>query len=178
MFPSFEDQYTLVGEIVGAHGLDGTVVIAPKVDLPSLFDDFDLFWIDTDGQALQPARISSARMEEKAGRRTFFVHFDTIADRTEAEALKGARIYQEAHLIEQDLEEDPYDLFIDLSVQDETGNPLGYVADVIENPAHPILVIQKDSGQIMVPAVDEYVLELDPEAEIVTLHNLDAFTSE
>jgi 16S rRNA processing protein RimM len=176
MFPSFDEQYTLVGEVVKAHGLDGTVVVAPKVDIPSLFGDFDLFWIDTDGQALQPARISSYRMEEKSGRRTFFVQFDTIADRTEAEQAKGAQIYQETALIEEQLDADPVERYLDMAVQDESGNEIGYVLDVVMNPAHAILLIQKDSGQMMVPAVEEYVSDVDEEQGLITLRNLDAFS--
>ncbi|MGM0587531.1 MAG: ribosome maturation factor RimM [Bacteroidota bacterium] len=176
MIPSFDEQYTLVGEVIKAHGLDGTVVVAPKVDIPSLFGDFDLFWIDTDGQALQPARVSSYRMEEKSGRRTFFVQFDTIANRTEAEAFKGALIYQESALIEEELEDDPVERYLDMAVRDEHGKEIGYVLDVLLNPAHPILVIQKDSGQMMVPAVEEYISEVDEENQRMVVHNLDAFS--
>lgn len=50
---------------------------------------------------------------------------------------------------------------IGFSVQDENAGPLGEIADVFESPDQVILQIFKDKKEILIPLVDEYVVEIN-----------------
>jgi 16S rRNA processing protein RimM len=43
------------------------------------------------------------------------------------------------------------------------GRDLGVVTEVLENPAHEILVV----GDVLIPFVDEFVGEIDDEANVI-----------
>lgn len=81
--------------------------------------------------------------------------FREIADRGAAEGLRGYVL----EVLSSDLpplDEDeyyPFDLY-GLEVRDGQGGTVGRVADVIESPAHAILVIAREfEGELMVPFV-------------------------
>lgn len=48
-----------------------------------------------------------------------------------------------------------------LQVFDEAGTEVGTLVEVIANPAHEIYRIAGPEGEMLVPAVDEYVLSID-----------------
>lgn len=50
-----------------------------------------------------------------------------------------------------------------LQVFDEAGAEVGTLVEVIANPAHEIYRIAGPKGEMLVPAVDEYVLSIDLE---------------
>lgn len=52
---------------------------------------------------------------------------------------------------------------IGLKVVDQNGEPLGEVDDVLVNPAHETLVV----GEILIPFVEQFVDEVDFDAEVV-----------
>ena len=95
-----------------------------------------------------------------------------IDDRTSAEKKRG-----EFLLIDRDkarkLPQDTYYIadLIGLKAVDEHGNDIGTVSDVIPNPAQDIYEIRTDEGKtILVPAVDEFVLDVDLQSRIMKLH--------
>src|SRR5690625_1821558 len=120
------------------HGLDGTVRVVPdRDDVSHLFSEGSLLYLKSRRGELMPARIENAR-QEGGGRPLFFVKFDRISDRTEAESWRDTAVYSADELPETD------------DLMDEMPDPTGYraidpecprgeVAEVMDNPAHAIL---------------------------------------
>jgi 16S rRNA processing protein RimM len=46
----------------------------------------------------------------------------------------------------------------------EAGQPLGRVTDILANPGHDVYVVQDGTRERLVPAVDEVVVAIEPEA--------------
>ncbi|HET6528075.1 MAG TPA: ribosome maturation factor RimM [Balneolaceae bacterium] len=174
MLEPIENQYEKIGYIARSHGIQGEVVFIPEMYAPALFDSLDLVRLENARGDLIPARIESARVQEKGNRLSFFVKFEHVTDRTQAEKLKHTSVFAEAEAIGSlvDAEDEVID-FTTFEVRvDDTF--IGSVREVIDNPAHPILkVITDDQNQLLIPFVDEYVVEVDEESQIIQCQNLD-----
>jgi len=94
----------------------------------------------------------------------FLVKFEEIADRTEAESLRGL----EVRARRKDLESAganrlfPEDL-IGLDVVTVDGDRVGELEEILEYPASDMYRVRGENGEHLIPAVPEIVVEIDPE---------------
>jgi len=171
-----DDRLTEIGRIVKMHGLDGTVRVVPdRDDLSHLFSEGSLLYLKSRRGEVMPARIEKVR-QEGGGRPLFFVKFDRFSDRTEAESWRDTAVYTVDELPETDDLTDEIPDPTGYRVIDPEG-PTGEVADVMDNPAHPILEVhlEKEEGLfkiVLVPWVDEYVVSADPSTQTLKCRNL------
>ncbi len=173
MLEPIEDQYQQIGYIARSHGVKGEVLILSEIYAPQLFDDIDLAYIQNARGDLIPVRIESVRIQEKNNRLSFFVKFEHVSDRTQAEELKGFSVYAANDKV-AGLDDDEREDYTSFEVTDDNGNRIGIVEDSIENPAHLILQIATDDEQqLLVPFVDEYVVLTDKEKKVIRCQNLD-----
>jgi 16S rRNA processing protein RimM len=172
MLEPIENQYFMVGRIARAHGVDGTVLIIPELYAPGVFDGINIVWLRNEQGDLIPARIESIRVQEKDERLSFFVKFDHVADKNQADRLKGRFVYVPREEAKHLFEEDSGDALASYHIIDENGDEMGVVDEVIDNPAHPILVVKTGQGEQLIPLVDEYVTEVDKENELIYCRSL------
>ena len=174
MLEPIENQYEKIGYISRSHGVKGEVLIVPDIYAPTLFDALDLVRIETARGDLVPARVESVRVQEKNNRLSFFVKFEHVTDRTQAENLKNSSVFAGREIVESLLDTDnlPLDLTSFAIVRD--GQSIGEVEEMLENPAHPILQVVTDKQeQLLIPLVDEYVADIDEKAKQIQCKNLE-----
>lgn len=176
MLEPVDQQYVMIGRIAQAHGVDGTVLMIPEHYAPALFDEIDLVRLQNTRGDLVPARIESVRVQEKNNRLSFFVKFDHITDRNKAETLKDHQVFAANDKVGHLVEEDSAAKLASFEVRDESDATIGKVDHLIDNPAHPILVIETDSQQLLIPFVDEYIESTDEENAIIYCKNLGQLT--
>ena len=176
MLEPADQQYVMIGHIAQAHGVDGTILMIPEHDAPALFETIDLVRLQNTRGDLVPARIESVRVQERNDRLSFFVKFDHITDRNQAEALKNHRIYADRTNVGDLTKPDGPASLISFEIRDDQDNLIGSVDDLIENPAHPILVAETKTGDLMIPFVDEYITSTDEENAIIYCKNLNQLT--
>jgi 16S rRNA processing protein RimM len=59
------------------------------------------------------------------------------------------------------------------------GARIGILVDVIETPAHPVLEIERDDGrEVLVPAIEEVVADLDWERERIVVNDIAPYSVE
>ncbi len=174
MLESIEAQYQQIGYIARSHGVQGEVLIIPEMYAPTLFDTLDLVRIENTRGDLIPARIESVRVQEKNNRLSFFVKFEHVTDRTQAEQLKQHAVFTDRKKVEPliDRKESPLDIrSFTVRINDQH---IGTVESIIDNPAHPILEIATDDNEkLLVPYVDEYVMAVDEKAKQIQCQNLE-----
>lgn len=149
-----------VGRIVGAFGIRGQVKVEPLTDFAERFDKGRTLYLDG-----EPLEIKSTQFHKNQ----FLLGFAEVPDATAAERLQWKTL--EADDMELELEEDEYltrDL-IGLMVLTEEGRPLGKVDDVLPYPAQDVIVV----GNIMIPAVKEFVKEVDLENKTIVVKLLE-----
>ena len=173
MLESIDNQYQQIGYIARSHGVQGDLLIIPNIYAPTLFDALDLVRIENTRGDLIPARVESVRVQEKKNRLSFFVKFEHVSDRTQAEELKNFAVYADHEMVESllDTDDKPMDL-TSFNVWAD-GEYFGSVEAMLQNPAHPILqVITTEQKELLIPVVEEYVAEVDEENQKIQCKNL------
>lgn len=159
-----------VGVIVRAHGTSGEVVLNPAFDEASVYAAQEIFYL-LRGRDAVPARTEKVRLVQKGDQLSFFLKFEHITNRTEAESLQGAEVLLPKDQIPDELTDSDDDL-IGYQVQDAKGAYIGEVLQIIENPAHPLLQVKDDNGVFLIPLVDAYILGIDDEEGIIVADNV------
>lgn len=178
MAQTVPDRFIEIGRIGKPRGLDGTVRFLPNEHfIDELFNEADLFYIRNERSDFVPVRLKDVHLEEKRNHQTFFVQFDLIANRDNAEAAMDKALFAEKSIVNelnQDLESGIPDS-PDLADYNVTYNDsqFGTVLDVMENPAHLILEVSYEKGVLLIPFVDEFVESIHEQDKIISCINLD-----
>lgn len=179
MVQSMENRFVEIGRIGRPRGLEGVVRFMPNQNfIDDLLDRADLFYMKNDRSDLVPSRIDSVHVETKRNHQSFFVKFDMIANRTDAEEAQNKAVFIKAEMFDEVAEPaEDVESYIGYTIE-YAGEGFGEVLDVIMNPAHPILEVKHGAGTILIPMVEEYVEETDHEDGIIYCINLDQLFEE
>ena len=153
-------DHVAVGRVLGAWGLRGDVKVEPLAPPAALSPG------RTVSIAGRPYTIERSRT---AGRLAYLKLAD-IDSREEAISLRGSHItVPEADL--EPLEPDQYYRFqlIGLAVRSKEGEYLGRVTDLISTPGSDVLVVTGPRGEVLIPATDDVVQQIDLETGVVTV---------
>ena len=148
----------VIGRIARAHGIAGEVSVDVRTDSPDLrFAPGSR--IDTEPAERGPLTVSRARWH--SGR--LLVAFESVADRTGAEALRGTLLVADS-ASSPPVDDDEFwdhDL-IGLEVASVAGEPVGVVADVLHPPGSDLLAVTRpDGSEVLVPFVRSIVPTVD-----------------
>ena len=173
------DRFVEIGHIGRPRGLEGLVRFEPgQFFTDGLFDRVQLFYMKNERGDMIPTRIESVYTESKRNQQTFFVKFDMITNRTEAESTMNKALFVDSNRLAEsgsESDEEAEQSVIGYTAQ-YRNEELGEVLDVIENPAQSILEIKYGSITLLVPAVDEYIESIDHDEGIVHCINIDQLT--
>ncbi|MGH2711596.1 MAG: ribosome maturation factor RimM, partial [Actinomycetota bacterium] len=156
-----------VGRVSRAHGIGGEVSVLPLTEVKARFAIGSKLQLE-DGRTLT---VETSRPHQKAQ----LVKFEEIADRNEAESLRG----QVLLVSSDETPQAPTDSFwihqvVGLEVVTEDGRSLGVIKDVESNPANDLWVTEDGT---LIPAVREVVIDVDIESGKVTVRDLPGLTS-
>ncbi len=95
----------------------------------------------------------------------FVVTLDGVNDRNAAELQVGGELFVDIENLDVDLPdwELPFQV-IGTNVKTEDGKLVGSVKSVLYSSAHPVYVVEGENGEVMVPAVPEFVIRRDDQA--------------
>lgn len=175
MTPSVHNRFTEIGRLGKAHGLQGEIRFLPNNDFaPDLFDRVSIYYMKNHRSDMVPVRLMNFRAESKQKQLLFFVKFDMITTRSDAEGAVDKALFADRSDLESIVSNIPDSSEPDLAGYEVIcdGKRRGEVLDVLENPAHPILEIRVESGMLLVPYVDEYVTGADHEKGVIYCKNL------
>ncbi|HEV3473977.1 MAG TPA: ribosome maturation factor RimM [Actinomycetota bacterium] len=160
------DELLAVGRIARAHGIRGEVAVQPLTEVQARFEPGSVLRLE-DGRTV---RVAASRGH---GHRVL-VKFDEVADRTEAEALRGAVLLvpQEAAPPIEDGDRFWVHQVVGLRVVTEAGDDLGPVRDVLSAPGNDVWVIDAEDGELLIPAVREVIVDVNLAAGTVTVRDL------
>ena len=154
---STDVEQVLVGYVRRAHGINGAVVVRP------LTDDPDGRWFsgaELTSDGTPPVGYTIAKVgPHKDG---LLVHFEGVADRSTAEALRGTSFtIPSDDRRELDSQEFWPDDLIGCTVVDDSGEVLGIVDTVEFGTAQDRLAVRTPDGVVEVPFVDAIVPTID-----------------
>lgn len=147
------------GKIVNTHGIRGEVKIQPWCDSAEFLCEFDVYYIDG-----TPVKVLAAR----AHKGCVLAKLDGVSDINAAMCLKNKVIYVDRSGLT--LPEGQYFIsdLLGLAVVTEDGEEIGKIKDVLNLPANDVYVIRGER-EYMIPVVREFVLNVDLDAQKVTV---------
>lgn len=160
-------EYLELGRIVRPHGIRGEMVLEANSELLPGLAPGTVIFCGQDKKKLVVERIRPHR-----GR--LLLKVETIADRNQAEPLRQQALYLRSDQVDP-LPEGSYYYWqiMGLEVYTEAGARLGVVKHIIETGANDVYVLQNDDGQeILIPAIEEVIRQVDLESERITIHLL------
>lgn len=163
-----EPCLVVVGKVGGTHGIRGAVkIIARGASFQTLGKGARLFW-GPEGTADTVRELTI--LEMKPHGRAWLTQFEEIKDREAAKVLVGKDIYlPENQLPPLDEGEYYYYQLIGLSVVKMDGSPVGIIAGIIETGSHDVYVIKDREREVLIPAVEEVIREIDLEGRRVVI---------
>lgn len=159
------DEPVIVARVARAHGLNGGLLLDSETDVPEALFQRGRRLRVVGAPSAGPAEVEVAEARPHSGR--WLVRMEGIADRTSAEALRGASLTVPRSEL-PDLPEGAFLLhdLIGLTVVDG-GVELGLVRDVYDLPAGPMLSVEVDGRERMIPLNDALIEEIDLNADAI-----------
>jgi len=153
-----EPRFLIVGRVLRPHGVRGELRVEILTDYPDRLSLHRVFYL---GSEPTPYPVESIRFHRGAA----LIKLAGCDDRTTAETLRG----QWVQIPIEDavpLEGGEYYHFqvIGLEVVTTGGESLGRVAEVLDTGANDVYVVHGPRGEVLIPAIEEVVRELDLEA--------------
>ncbi len=148
----------VVGAVGKPFGVRGEVYVHPDPDLGHEFAAGTRYVAQGGALTVERARTHGGRL---------VVKFEEVADRAGAEGLRGTVLSLDKDEIALDDGAVWLDEVLGAEVVDGDGALIGVLEGVLDAPAHDLLVVARpDGGEVLVPAVDEFV-ELGRERIVV-----------
>lgn len=170
----FDSQYQEFGYFARTHGSDGELLLISEYAVASLMEKQPVIRYQNERGDLVPVRLKEVRSAETNRENAFFVKLVQIKDRHSAEPLKGKSIWTEKTVLDE-LEQKPNSVpYYQFEVIDREQQPVGTVVNGFKTPGQQILEIELTDGDLlMVPLVDEFIVEVDEENRQLTSQNLE-----
>lgn len=152
-----EEKFLECGKIINTHGVRGSLKIDSWCDSVEVFCTLPCIYVKKKDEFIKYNIVSAGKHKNCA-----LVKLEGIDDIDSAVLLKNKTVYADRSMLP--LEEGCAFIadMIGLSVfRSGTDEKLGVLADVIESAASDIYVVERDGGEVLVPAVDEFIDEID-----------------
>ena len=144
-------QFVEAGEIVNTHGVHGELKVLPWMDSPEDLCEFDRCRIARRDYVIEEARVQKTCTLLK------LEGIDTMED---AQLLRGKTVL----LFREDISDEIIFAAELIGVEVYEGeNLIGTVKDVLDYPGNKVYVV-KGQHEYMIPAVKEFILDTDMEA--------------
>ncbi len=154
-----EKKYLECGKIVNTHGVKGAVKLESWCDSPETLAELPAVYFKK-GEGFEERKIISATVMK----RHVMAYIEGITDIDAAASLKETVVY--ADRADIPLEEGDY-FIIDLVglpvIDADSGVEYGRISDVFNTGASDIYTVKTASGDRMIPAVPEFIIEIDTE---------------
>lgn len=168
--PASTPAFLVLGRLARPHGVRGELQLVITTAFPERIADLETVYVGAD-----PYDSDSAVPYQVAGTRRhrdhLLVRLESIATREDADLLRG-KLLMVALSEAVPLEEDEYYLFqaVGARVVTTDGEDLGRVAEILETGANDVFVVRGGPrGEILLPDIDEVVLDVDVEKGLMTV---------
>ena len=154
-----------MGRVGAPWGVRGDVKVEPLTDFPERFAAGSILWLEGRQLAVERSRWQAGHV---------YLRLEGVASREDAEGLRHRLLeVPEAEL--SPLTEGQYYRFqiVGLEVFTTDGRPLGRVAEVLSTGANDVFVVRGSAGEVLLPAIDDVVREVDLAARRMVVEPLE-----
>ncbi len=158
----------LLGNIVGVHGVRGWLKVQVFSNIPDRFTYLDRVLIGEDEDSAEEVEIESSADSGSLA----LLKIVSVDDRNEAESYVGLSIYitDEQMLPPPEGMHYVHELIGCEAIDAHTGKVRGTVTDVMLLPANDVYVVNDGGREILVPAVPEFINNVDTKNKRITIN--------
>lgn len=159
-----------VGKIINTHGLRGEVKVVTWTDFPDIFEDIGCVYLKKRAEEIK-LTIKNVKYQKN----NIIVKFAEIDTIEEAEKFKNCVLVADRDALGELPEGVHYiaDL-IGCEVVSDEGETLGKISDVFNTGANDIYTVSAQGKKdLLIPVLDQTVLNIDIENKKVTVHLLE-----
>ncbi len=151
-------KFLEAGKIINKRGLKGELKVDSYCDSPEVLCGIDTLYLDSEGT--KPVKVLSAKLYKGYA----YLMLDGINTAELADKYRNTLLYANRDTIPVDEGSIFIDDIIGLTVYDaDTKKEYGKVTDVFNRGASDIYTVTKDGVDYYLPAVDEFITEIDIE---------------
>ena len=172
--PGAENSQILVaiGEITRPHALSGVVKVRPLTDWPERFKKLSSVACARHGRVERELQIEEVIVRQN----NLTIKFVGIDDHSAAELLTGLTlVIPRSECLNLPAGEFYTFEIVGLKVVNPQGAEIGVLMDVIDNPANDVWLIRRDGKDVLIPATQEFVKEINPAAGFVVVDRIEEF---
>lgn len=167
--------YLSVGRIAKPFGVRGELVVEPTTDDPDRFTALRTVLVGAAPESGRTMVLERVHVSERGVR----IALKGVSDRTAAEALRGSFLFvAPADRIRLPPGRHFVHSMLGLAVVTEEGERLGTLEEVLKLPAQDVYVVRGARGELLIPAVEEFIRRIDPEAGIMTVRLIEGMSAE
>ena len=158
-------QFIEAGEIVTTHGVRGEVKVLTWLDSPELLCEFERCRIDGKEYSMESVRVQKT---------CNLVKLEGVDTMEAAQAMRGKTV----ELYREDIDDEV--IFAAELVGVEVfadGEKIGRITEVLDYPSNSVYVV-KGQYEYMIPAVNQFILETDLEANTMQVKLLEGMRSD
>lgn len=154
-----DDKVFFAGKITKSHSLYGEVVLEfSRLDIDEWMDlEYVIISLD---DILVPFYIEELRTKNS---QSLLLKLEGVDSEQDARFLIGKQVFLPVELEPFDGEELTMNDLVDYVVCDVQYGILGEVTHVDDSTLNVLLVVNGDRGEILIPAIDDFVVEINPE---------------
>ena len=170
-----EPSYLVIGEVVRPHGVAGDLRIKILTDFPERLKQHQLVYLAPASSPGESRRYTVEKIRFHHG--ALLLKLDECQDRDAASELRGMLV-QIPLAAASPLATGEYYTFqvVGLVAVTDTGIILGKVTDVLETGANDVYVVRGSYGELLLPAIEDVILDLDPEKGQMLVHLIPGLT--
>jgi 16S rRNA processing protein RimM len=166
-----EPCYLAVGRVLRPHGIRGELRVEITTDYPERLEQHTCFYLASPDSPEAARRYPVEKLRQHRG--ALLLKLGGCDDRNSADELRGMLVQIPLEKAVP-LEEGEYYHFqlIGVRVETESGKWLGQVVEVLETGANDVYVLRGPRGEVLLPAVEEVIRELDLESKRMVVRPL------
>ena len=152
------DKLVSVGQVIKARGLRGELKVESLSDFSERFGHLNTVKLELKNGEVKSFEVERARIRDHI----LLIKLKGIDSRDAADALRGAYLSVTMNEI-YPLDENSFYVFEleGMEICNSDGRRIGNVIRVERYPANDVLVVETETKDIMIPAVREFVREID-----------------
>lgn len=164
------DKQLHIGDILGAHGLKGTLILYSHTRPANAVAGYSCWWIGKNASSAQSYNVKRCWQHGKR----MLAELEGINDCNGVDALKGMKIWIPSSEVEVDDDEYLWEELIGCEVQLDDGTRLGEVVALEEYGAQDNLLIRTADdadvkGEWLIPFIEEIVIEVDLDEGLIVV---------
>lgn len=164
-----------IGKLAGTHHLKGAMKVNFEIDNPEIIANEKVIVEDRNG--IQ--KIFTIKNISRLVGNRWIIEFEEVKNKSDAGVLSGSSIKIRRELL--GLAEDEY-LLVDLIGMDvidiNTDENIGKVLEIMDSPAHDILIVEDEKFEAMIPNIEEFVKEINFDKKVISVDLIEGLREE